>query len=79
MEFIPKEPADQPMTVSQVKAGLTKYNSAYGKDFSDEEWRRITYRLCALARLIWRITNRELAEEQRAKTQGGHRPGKRDT
>jgi hypothetical protein len=64
--IIPKEP-ERLISTKEVKQGLTKSNPAYGKDFTKKEWSKITERLCALARLIWRVSQRELREEQAKK------------
>lgn len=50
------------LTTEQVRAALTKDNPDYGKDFTDYEWEQITERLCSLARLMWRFSQRQVEE-----------------
>jgi hypothetical protein len=63
----PLQEPDRLISVEEVQRLLTASNAVYGKDFTDKEWSETTERLCALARLIWRISQRELREEH-AKT-----------
>jgi hypothetical protein len=42
----------------RVRELLTREHPDYGRGFSEAEWEQITERLSALARLLWRISQR---------------------
>ena len=78
MQYPYKEPVDRLLTVEQTKTYLTQHNPNYGTDFTESDWRATTERLCALARLLWRMSQRELQEEIRVKS-GDVEAGNRDS
>ena len=47
------------LSVEQVRAQFAAVDPAYGAGFSEAEWERITDRLEAFARLLWRIAQRK--------------------
>lgn len=51
------------LTVEETKRYLPANDPNYGKDFTETECEQITERLCALARLLWKMSERELREE----------------
>ena len=46
------------ISVDEVKRRLTAVDPTYGKDFSDQDWRKITLRIDQLAKLLWRMAQR---------------------
>ena len=64
--------ADRLITPEEVRRRLTARDPSYGADFTPADWSRIAERLCALARLLWRISCRELeTERQRPQVTNG--------
>ena len=53
------------LTTERVRGLLTAADPDYGRNFTDAQWRQIAERLSALARLIWRISERRAGEEPR--------------
>jgi len=51
------------LTGADVKVCLTSRDTDCGRGFTEAEWNRIAERLSALARLLWRISRRELQKE----------------
>jgi len=62
------------LTSEEVKRGLTSGDTDYGRGFTAGEWDRIAERLSALARLLWRISRRELQKESDQKTPASRDP-----
>jgi hypothetical protein len=56
----PRQPP-QRLAAQRVRTLLTTADPGYGRDFTDAEWEQIAERLTALARLIWRMSERRAA------------------
>jgi hypothetical protein len=46
-----------------VRELLTTADPNYGQAFTEADWNRIAERLSALARLLWRISQRQVGQE----------------
>jgi hypothetical protein len=64
------------LSTARVKTLLTAEKDHYGRDFAEAEWAAITERLEALARLVWKVSQRQ-AREAHAEQGPTRRPGLR--
>lgn len=62
----PTHPSSQILAVSRVRDRILSESPEYGRHLTDADWERITERLEALARLLWRISCRRAAQARSA-------------